>query len=155
MDEKVIGLVYRFGRNDYQISLMEFDEADQAVLMEMEEKYSDNCSCERGNIYMTLKDANIEYLEHSIALKEIGDKRKELAEKLYSIDYRYHIYDDLDEGVHMTTEDFIGQLETYKGTANVLETFMQACYNENETNVFETCMDIVRYMEMLGDKGEN
>ena len=44
--EKIIGLIYRFNKNDYQISLMEFDKHDQSTLMAMMDKYGNKCSCE-------------------------------------------------------------------------------------------------------------
>lgn len=61
--EKIIGLVYRFGNNDYQINLMDFDKNDQVKLMRIFEKYENKCSCERGNKLLSLKDANIDYWE--------------------------------------------------------------------------------------------
>lgn len=59
--EKVIGLVYRFGNNDYQINLMDFDSEDQKILMQLMEKYENRCSCERGDKNLTLANANVDY----------------------------------------------------------------------------------------------
>lgn len=61
--ENVIGLIYRFDNNDYQISLMDFSEEDQEILQNIMMKYDNECSCVRGNKKLTIDDANIDYWE--------------------------------------------------------------------------------------------
>lgn len=63
MEDKIIGVVWRFGNNDYQISLTEFEEKDQAILMDIISKYEDKCSCERGNEQLSIADANVRFWE--------------------------------------------------------------------------------------------
>lgn len=65
MKDKVIGLIWRFGNNDYQISLTQYDDKDQEVLQDIETRYgdADRNSCVRGDENLTIKDANIEYWE--------------------------------------------------------------------------------------------
>lgn len=65
MKDKVIGLIWRFGKNDYQISLTQYDDKDQEVLQDIETRYgdADRYSCVRGDENLTIKDANIEYWE--------------------------------------------------------------------------------------------
>ena len=62
-DEKVFGIIYRFGYNDYQISLADFSDEDSDAIEEIWMKYEDNCTCERGDRNMTLDDANLEYFD--------------------------------------------------------------------------------------------
>lgn len=61
--ENVIGLIYRFDNNDYQISLMDFSEEDQKILQNLMMKYDNECSCVRGDKELTIDDANIDYWE--------------------------------------------------------------------------------------------
>lgn len=61
--ENVIGLIYRFDNNDYQISLMDFSEEDQKILQNLMMKYDNECSCARGDKELTIDDANIDYWE--------------------------------------------------------------------------------------------
>ena len=63
-EESIIGFVYRFGCNDYQISLMEFSEEDQNTLMEMFTRYED-CTGVRGDKTLTIEDANVDYFERA------------------------------------------------------------------------------------------
>jgi hypothetical protein len=61
--DTVIGLIYRFGKNDYQISLTDFSESDQQTLQEIFMKYEDSWSCIRGDKNASIDDANIDYWE--------------------------------------------------------------------------------------------
>lgn len=63
--EEIIGLVYRFGANDYQLSLTRFEPSDQELLLEIFTKYCDKdaFSCARGGKKLTIDDANIDYWE--------------------------------------------------------------------------------------------
>lgn len=62
-DDKIFGIVYRFGYNDYQISLADFSDEDSDAIEEIFMKYEDSCTCERGDRNMTLDDANLEYFD--------------------------------------------------------------------------------------------
>lgn len=75
MKDKVIGLIWRFGKNDYQISLTQYDDKDQEVLQDIETRYvdADRNSCVRGNENLTIKDANIKYWENEWSK---GEKKK-------------------------------------------------------------------------------
>ena len=61
--DSIIGMIYRFDNNDYQISLMEFSAEDQEILQNILMKYDNNCTCERGDKFLTLADANVDYFE--------------------------------------------------------------------------------------------
>ena len=61
--DTIIGLIYRFDKNDYQISLTDFSEADQQTLQEIFMKYEDDWSCIRGDKNTSIDDANIDYWE--------------------------------------------------------------------------------------------
>lgn len=62
-DDRVFGIVYRFGYNDYQISLADLSDEDSDAVEEIFMKYEDDCTCERGDRNMTLDDANLEYFD--------------------------------------------------------------------------------------------
>ena len=61
--ESIIGMVYRFGKNDYQISIMDFDDTDQAILQAIFMKYENEMSGERGDKTLSIENANIDYWE--------------------------------------------------------------------------------------------
>lgn len=61
--DKIIGLIYRFGDNDYQLNIMNFSQADQKILQDIFMKYDNDCSCVRGDKFTTIDDANIDYFE--------------------------------------------------------------------------------------------
>ena len=61
--DTIIGMIYRFDNNDYQISLAEFSEEDQDALQRILMKYDDDCACVRGDKNTTIADANIDYFE--------------------------------------------------------------------------------------------
>lgn len=151
--EKVIGLIYRFNKNDYQISLMDFDAHDQDILMNMMEKYDDDCSCERGNsTNLTLFRANIEYWERIWAEQEMDAKRKALAKKLYEVGMKEtDILYDHQADEQLTEEKIADILQNKTDTAYMLETFLQFCdgsqEEEDHTKFFDAAMNIVRYME--------
>ena len=63
MKERVIGFVYQFGNNDYQISLMELTDADDNLAQEIMMRYEDDCTCERGDRNLSLADANIAFFD--------------------------------------------------------------------------------------------
>lgn len=149
MSEKVIGLVYRFGKNDYQINLMETDEHDQDLLMKIMDKYDNDCSAERGDDRLSIKDANVEWFERSWATKEAEAKRKELAHKVYkeAVEGDWNFYDD-HEGTHWTEDDIYASLETAKESAYSVETLIQFYDGTEETKkYYDAAMDIIHYME--------
>lgn len=157
MAEKVIGLIWRFGKNDYQMSIMDFDRDDQEVLMTLMEKYSEECSCERGDENLTIKAANVEFWEKKWAEADMEKRRKDLAKKLFRIGLleTNALYDDqADE--QFTEEQLADVLEDIKSTSYMLETFMQFCdgsqEEEDHKKFFEASMAIVHYLENL--KGE-
>ena len=69
--DTVIGLIYRFDKNDYQISLTDFSESDQQTLQEIFMKYEDSWSCIRGNKNTSIDDANIDYWERDVEEKKM------------------------------------------------------------------------------------
>lgn len=147
--EKIIGLVYRFGKNDYQISLMDFDKHDQDTLLTMMVKYDDKCSCERGDSYLTIDNANIEYWETEWAEQDAEAKRKELAHKIYkqAVEGDWAFYDD-QEGTHWTEDDIYEGLKSAKDSAYLIETLLQFYDGTEETKkYYEASMDIIHYME--------
>ena len=156
MEEKVIGLVYRFGKNDYQISIMDFDERDQIALMTMMEKYEYNCSCERGDSNLTIDKANVWHWEEMWGKQEAEAKRKELAHKIYkeAVEGDWAFYDD-HEGTHWTEEDIYESLGNAKDSAYSIETLIQFYDGTEETKkYYDAAMDIIHYMEWY-QKGEN
>ncbi len=61
--EKVIGLIYRFGNDDYQINITEFTPEELEQLDRILQNHENDSSCERGNAELSIKDANIDYWE--------------------------------------------------------------------------------------------
>ena len=152
--ENVIGLIYRFGKNDYQMSIMDFDRDDQEVLMALMDKYSEKCSCERGDENLTIKAANVEYWEKDWGKQDLKDKQKELATKLYTVGMidTNILYDhQTDEDDQMSIPRIIEALNNPSDTAYLLETFAQFCDGSQEDDdhkkFFECMMDIIYYME--------
>ena len=157
MNDKIIGLVWRYGKNDYEIMLNEFDEVDQERLQDIYDRYADGGSGERGDKFLTLETSNVDYWEDEWAKADMESRRKELAHKLFIVGMEETdiLYDhQADEQV---TESKIAEdLKTHKGIAYWMETFLQFCdggQDEGDHRMFfETCMEIVHYMEDL--KGE-
>jgi hypothetical protein len=150
--EKVIGLIYRFGKNDYQISLMDFDKHDQSTLMAMMERYDGNCSCVRGDAKLTIAQANVEYWEKKWAEQDAEAKRKTLAAKLYKLGMvETDIMYDHQADEQLTEEKIVDILKSKTDTAYMLEQFLQFCDGSQEygdhKKFFEAVMEIVRYME--------
>ena len=152
--EKVIGLIYRFSKNDYQISLMDFDKHDQDILLAMMVKYDDKCSCERGDSYLTIDNANVEYWEKKWAEQDAEAKRKALAAKLYKLGMvETDIMYDHQADEQLTEEKIVDILKSKTDTAYMLEEFLQFCDGSQEEGdhkkFFEASMDIVHYMEEM------
>ena len=149
--EKIIGLVYRFGKNDYQISLMEFDKHDQSTLMAMMDKYDNECSCERGDAKLTIDQANIGYWEKNWAEQDAEAKRKALAAKLYKFGMiETDIMYDHQADEQLTEEKIVDILKSKTDTAYMLEQFLQFCdgsQEEDHKKFFNAAMEIVHYME--------
>ena len=150
--EKIIGVVWRFRKNDYQISLVDYDADDQQKLQEIDEKYDEEYSCERGTKELCIKDANVEYWEKKWAEQDAEAKRKTLAAKLYKIGMVETgiMYDDqADE--QLTEEKIVDILKSKTDTAYMLEQFLQFCdgsqEEEDHKKFFEAAMEIVHYME--------
>ena len=63
--DRMIGVICRYGFNDYQIMLAEFNDEDNEKLWDIITPYADNDEVwgERGNRDMTLKENNVDYLE--------------------------------------------------------------------------------------------
>lgn len=63
--DRMIGVICRYGFNDYQIMLTEFSDEDNEKLWNIITPYADNDKVwgERGNRDMTLKENNVDYLE--------------------------------------------------------------------------------------------
>jgi len=150
--DKVIGLIYRFRANDYQINLMDFDKHDQDILMNMMEKYDDDCTCIRGDRMLNIGSADVDFFESKWAKQDAEAKRKALAKKLYEVGMRETniLYDDqADE--QLTEEELADALKNKKPTAYILETFLQFCDGSQEEEdykkFFDAAMEIVHYME--------
>lgn len=93
--DTVIGLIYRFDKNDYQISLMDFSEEDQKILQNLMMKYDNECSCVRGDKELTIDDANIDYWERNQLMKTISTLNFDLNQADYNdlnkaIEVLYH-----------------------------------------------------------------
>ena len=152
--EKIIGLIYRFNKNDYQISLMEFDKHDQSTLMAMMDKYDNECSCERGDAKLTINQANVEYWETEWARQDAATKRKALAAKLYKLGMvETDIMYDHQADEQITEAQIADALESKKMTAYTLEQFLQFCDGsqdeEDHKKFFDASMEIVHYMEEM------
>lgn len=150
--DKVIGLIYRFRANDYQISLMDFDKHDQDILMGMMEKYDDKCSCERGDRLLNIKSANVDFFESKWAEQDAEAKRKALAAKLYKLGMiETDIMYDHQADEQLTEEQIAEVLKSKTDTAYMLEQFLQFCdgsqFKEDHKKFFEASMEIVHYME--------
>lgn len=150
--EGVIGLIWRYGNNDYQINLMEFSPKEKEILDKILQNHEDDASGVRGDALLTIKGANIAFWEEKWSTKERNKRRLELAHKIYQrgmveTDDMYN--PGADE--QLTYEDIAEQLRTYKGTAYQLETVMQFCDGsqepEDHDKYFELSMEIVHYME--------
>ncbi len=63
MGERIIGLVYRFGKNDYQISISDFTPEELKQLDRIMQNHENDSSGERGDADLCIKDANIDYWE--------------------------------------------------------------------------------------------
>ncbi len=151
MEEKVIGLVYRYGPNDYQINLMDFDDKDQEVLMSLMERYDGGCSCERGDKTLTLEAANVEYWERELSIRARNRIRKELAHELYQLGMvETDAFYDEQSDEQVTEEQIADDLKSYKRTAYTLETILQFCDDPegyDYRKFFNASMKIVHYME--------
>ena len=150
--DKIIGVVWRFGKNDYQISLVDYDADDQRKLQEIDEKYDEEYSCERGTGELRVKDANVEYWEKKWAEQDAEAKRKALAAKLYNVGMvETDIMYDHQADEQLTEEQIVEILKSKTDTAYMLEQFLQLCDGSQEEGdhkkFFEASMAIVRYME--------
>ena len=150
--EGVIGLIWRYGKDDYQINFMDFNPNEQTKLNEIFENHEDDASGIRGDALLTIKSANIAYWEKEWSAKERNKKRLELAHKIYQhgmveSDNMY----DYGAEEQLTYGDIAEQLRTYEGTAYQLETVMQFCDGsqepEDHDKYFKLSMEIVHYME--------
>ena len=150
--EKVIGLIYRFDKNDYQISIMDFEAVHQDFLMKLMEQYDDDCSCERGDAKLTIAQANVEYWEEKWAEQNAEARRKALAAKLYKLGMvETDVMYDHQADEQLTEEKIVDILKSKTDTAYMLETFLQFCDGSQEEGdhkkFFEASMEIVHYME--------
>lgn len=84
--DSIIGFVYRFDNNDYQITLADIDEKDQEILMNMMDKYENVSSGVRGDKTITIEDANIEYFEQQ---KRRNIDMRIVEKQLYKITRHY------------------------------------------------------------------
>lgn len=152
--DKIIGIITRFNKNDYQIALMDIEIEDQEKIQEIEEKYEDSCSCIRGNEKLCIKDANIEYFENDLSEQDKESKRNALAEKLYIIGMvETDILYDYQADEQLTVEMIADVLKSKTDTAYMLESFLQFCDGnqdeEDHKKFYAAAMDIVRYMETI------
>lgn len=152
--DKIIGVVWRFGKNDYQISLTDYDKEDQEKLLAIDAKYEEKYSCERGNENLTIKAANAEFWEDLWDMEDRLNKRKELATRLYDIGMikTQALYDhQADEDDQMSIARISEALTNPHDAAYLLEVFLQFCDGSQEKEdtemFFKASMDIVHYME--------
>lgn len=157
MEEKVIGLIWRYRKNDYSIMMANMDGDDQEDLMRIYEKYEDDSTNTRGSGEMSLNDADVNYWEDKFDFMERLAKQKKLAHKLYNLGFieTSALYDhQADE--QLTEAQILDALQSPKDTAYMLETFFQFCdgsqTEEDTKKFFEASMAIVHYMEE--EKGE-
>ena len=155
MEEQVIGMIWRYGVDDYSIMMADITGDDQAELMRIYDKYSDDSTNERGNGNMTLNAAGSHYWEERLAAKAREARRRELARELYQLGMvdTNALYDyQADE--QLTEDALYDALFNPKDTVYTLETFLQFCdgsqTEEDSKKFFKAAMDIVHYME-----GEN
>ena len=148
MEDKIIGVVWRFGKNDYQITLADYSQRDQKKLLEIDASYDEKCSCQRGNADLTIKDANIEFWENEWAKKDKEKARKALAKKGWSICKNDMAFYDDHEGKWFDEKDMYESLGTSVGCAYFLETVLPFYDGSENTNCYyELSMDIIHYME--------
>lgn len=154
MSEKIIGLIYRYGKNDYGIMLNDFDKVDSERLMDIYTRYADEGSGIRGDGNKSINDANVEYWENMWLRENLEERRKWLAHKMFIVGMEETniLYDD--QADEQVTETQIAEdLKTYKGTAYWMEAFLQFCdggQDEGDHRMFfETSMEIVHYMENM------
>lgn len=152
MQDKIIGLVWRYDKNDYGIIINEFDEIDQARLQDIYLRYADNASGERGSKSLNLEECNVDYWEKDWAKADMEHKRKELAKKLWNIGFvKTDIFYDHQADEQLTVEQIADTLSNTKDTAYLLETLLQFCDGSQESEEHkmfcEAAMDIVHYME--------
>jgi hypothetical protein len=152
MQEKIIGLIWRYGKNDYGVMMANMDGDDQEDLMRIYERYEEDSTNERGNMDMSLSDAGVLYWEDRFDFMEKFAKAKKLAHKLYNLGLveTSALYDDqADE--QLTEAQILDALQKPKDTAYMLETFMQFCdgsqEEEDHKKFFDASMEIVHYME--------
>lgn len=153
MQDKVIGLVWRYDVNDYGIIINKFNDVDQCRLQDIYERYADNASGERGSKSLNLEECNVDYWEKDWAKADIEQKRKALAKKLWDIGFiKSDILYDNQADEQLTVVQIIDALSNTKDTTYLLETFLQFCDGsqdpEDHKMFCEAAMDIVHYMEM-------
>ena len=156
MEQKIIGVIWRYGKNDYQISLADFNKADERALLKIDMKYGDNdgYSCVRGDENISIKDANIEYWENGWAKQELENVRKNLAKKAWNICKNDNAFYDDREDEWFDEKQMYESLGTAKGCAYFMETVLQFYDGSEQTKCYyDLTMDIVHYMEWyLEDK---
>ena len=158
--EGVVGFVWRYGNNDYGIAITNFDKKDEKILMDIYTKYTEAnvfSGCRENAHNCNVENANIAYWEKEWSAKEIAQKRRELAEKIYQVGVvETDVLYDHNEDTHLTVEDLDDELKTYKGAAYRLESIMQFCdggqESEDHDKFFALSMDIIHYMEGLKDE---
>ena len=152
--EGVIGLIWRYGNNDYQINLMEFSPKEKEILDRILQNHEDDASGVRGDALLTIESANIAHWERKWSAEERNKKRLKLAHEIYQLgmvetDVFYDHQEDEDK--QLTYDDIANNLQTYKGTAYQLESLMQFCdgsqTTEDHDKFFKLSMEIVHYME--------
>lgn len=155
MKEVPIGIVWRFGRNDYQIALFNPSAKEEEYLNEVMMSTENCCTCIRGDENLNLKDADVNYWEDAWAKEEAETKRKEVAHKVGQIiENDWNFYDD-HEGTHWTEDDVYESLGSAKGSAYSIETLLQFYDGTDETKkYYDASMEIIHYMEWY-QKGEN
>lgn len=162
--EGVIGFVWRYGNNDYGIEITDFDKKDEKILMDMYTKYGEAdkfSGCRENAQNCNLESANVAYWEEKWSAKSREEKRKNLAKKIYNVCLKEtNIFYDDREDYAPTLAEIKEDLETYKGTAYILEAIVQFCdgsqSKEDHKIFYELTLDIVHYMEnMKVDNDDN
>lgn len=152
MKEVPVGIVWRYGRNDYQINLFNPSQEEEEHLNKVMMSTENCCTCIRGNEDLSLKDADVNYWEDAWAKEEAEAKRKALAAKLYKLGMvETDIMYDHQADEQLTEEKIVDILKSKTDTAYMLEQFLQFCDGSQEygdhKKFFDAVMEIVHYME--------
>ena len=154
MKEMPIGIVWRFGKNYYQISLFKPNKEEERQMNDILTAHDNDCSSFRGRENLTLKDANVGYWEDEFRKQDEEEHIRSLVAKLFEFGNKYDILVDMSDPENsMTREEIDESLRSYKGTAYLMETFFQWMNNEMDNEEFgeyqKVMFDLIHHAENL------